>query len=87
MFPGIDGFHWTIGHVVFLFLFFAVVLTIFATVVSAAWRTVCDFRNNQAIELCWELSFAELPESERRCRHEWKSIPTRFHLVTAPYKC
>ena len=70
MFPGIDGFHWTIGHVAFLSLFFAVVSTIFATVVSAAWRTVRDFRTNQAIELCWKLSFAELPEPERRCRHE-----------------
>lgn len=70
MFPGIDGFHWTVGHVVFLSLFFSVVLTIFATVVSAAWRTVRDFRTNQAIALCWKSSFAELPESERRCRHE-----------------
>ena len=25
MFPGIDGFHWTVGHVIFLSLFFAVV--------------------------------------------------------------
>ena len=38
MFPGIDGFHWTVGHIVFLSVFFAVVLTIGATVVSAAWR-------------------------------------------------
>ena len=28
MFPGIDGFHWTVAHVVFLSLFFAVVMTI-----------------------------------------------------------
>ena len=28
MFPGIDGFHWTVGHVLFLMLFFAVALTI-----------------------------------------------------------
>ncbi len=70
MFPGIDGFHWTVGHVVFLFLFFAVVLTILATVVSAAWRTARDLRNHRAIELCWKSDFAELPESGRRCRHE-----------------
>ena len=59
MFPGIDGFHWTIGHVVFLSLFFVVVLTIFATVVSAAWRTARDFRTNQAIELCWKLILSQ----------------------------
>ncbi len=70
MFPGIDGFHWTAGHVVFLSLFFAVILTIVATVVSAALRTVHDFRTNQAIDLCWRSDFAALPESERRCRHE-----------------
>src|ERR1700739_3702258 len=70
MFPGIDGFHWTVGHVIFLFLFFAVVLTIVATVVSAAWRTAHDFRTKQAVELCWKSDFAELPEKDRRCRHE-----------------
>ena len=26
MFPGIDGFHWTFGHILFLSLFFAVVV-------------------------------------------------------------
>ena len=70
MFPGIDGFHWTVGHIVFLALFFVVVLTIVATIVSAAWRTANVFRTNRAIELCWKSDFAELPESERRCRHE-----------------
>jgi len=70
MFPGIDGFHWTVGHIVFLSLFFAVVLTIGATIVSAAWRTARDFRTHRAIELCWQQDFAELPESARRCRHE-----------------
>ena len=70
MFPGIDGFHWTIGHVVFLMLFFAVVVTILWTVASAAWRTAHDFRNHHAIDLCWKADFADLPEADRRCRHE-----------------
>jgi len=70
MFPGIDGFHWTVGHVVFLSLFFAVVVTILTTVASAAWRTARDFRMHRAIELCWKADFAELPEADRRCRHE-----------------
>lgn len=70
MFPGIDGFHWTAGHVVFLMLFFAVVLTIILTVVSAAWRTANDFQSHHAIDLCWKTDFAELPEADRRCRHE-----------------
>lgn len=70
MFPGIDGFHWTFGHVLFLSLFFAVALTIFTTVASAALRTVRDFRAHRAIDFCWHEDFAELPEKDRRCRHE-----------------
>jgi len=70
MFPGIDGFHWTVGHVLFLSLFFAVALTILTTVASAVWRTVRDFRSHRAIELCWKEDFADLPASDRRCRHE-----------------
>jgi Glycine cleavage H-protein len=70
MFPGIDGFHWNAGHVIFLALFFAVALTILATVVSAVWRTARDLRTRGAFDLCWKSDFAELPEHERRCRHE-----------------
>lgn len=70
MFPGVDGFHWTFGHILFLGLFFAVALTILATVTSAAWRTTRDFRQHRAIDLCWHAEFADLPEADRRCRHE-----------------
>lgn len=70
MFPGIDGFHWSFGHVLFLSLFFAVALTIFATVTSAAWRTMRDFRSRRAIEIWWRSEFDELTAVERRCRHE-----------------
>jgi hypothetical protein len=70
MFPGIDGFHWSFGHVLFLSLFFAVVLTILVTVASSAWRATQDFRNHRAIDLWWRSQFAELPLADRRCRHE-----------------
>lgn len=70
MFPGIDGFHWTAGHIIFLSLFFAVVMTILATVVSAVRRTARDFSTKRAIEFCWKSDFAEMPQAERRCRHE-----------------
>ena len=70
MFPGVDGFHWTVGHVVFLSLFFLVASTIFATVLRAAWHTVRELDTHKAAELCWKTAFAELPEAERRCRHE-----------------
>jgi Glycine cleavage H-protein len=70
MFPGIDGFHWTFGHVLFLLLFFAVAVTLLITVASAAWRTVRAFRSHRAIDFWWRSEFAELPASDRRCRHE-----------------
>ncbi len=70
MFPGIDGFHWTFGHVLFLSLFFAVALTIFTTIASAVVRTIRDFRDHRAIDFCWKADFVELPPSDRRCRHE-----------------
>jgi glycine cleavage system H protein len=70
MFPWIDGFHWTADHIIFLTLFVAVVLTVLATFVSAVWHTATDFRTNRAAEICWRLNFTELPEAERRCRHQ-----------------
>jgi hypothetical protein len=70
MFPGVDGFHWAPGHIIFLCLFFAVVFTIALTVISAAMRTKHDFREHRAGALCWHADFAELPEADRRCRHE-----------------
>jgi glycine cleavage system H lipoate-binding protein len=70
MFPGIDGFHWTFGHISFLVLFFGVVLTILATITSAAWRTAHDFRSHRAVDFWWKAQFEELPVADRRCRHE-----------------
>ena len=70
MFPGIDGFHWTFGHVLFLSLFFVVVVTILTTVAAAVWRTGREFRTHKAIDFYWKETFSELPERDRRCRHE-----------------
>jgi glycine cleavage system H lipoate-binding protein len=47
-----------------------VALTILLTVASAAWRTNREFRSERAIDLWWRSQFAELPVSDRRCRHE-----------------
>lgn len=71
MFPWVDGFHWSPGHIIFLTLFAVVLLTIVSTFVRAIWRTASDFRTHRAAETCWRLNFAELPETERRCRHEF----------------
>jgi glycine cleavage system H protein len=79
MFPWVDGFHWSPGHIVFLSLFFAALLVIFSTVVSAVWRTAADFRAHRATELCWHETFAALPEAERHCRHQFAGrVPWRI---------
>lgn len=70
MFPWIDGFHWSAGHIIFLSLFFAAVLIILSTFVSAVWRTTSALRTRRASQMCWRATFAELPEAERYCRHQ-----------------
>jgi glycine cleavage system H lipoate-binding protein len=78
MFPWNDGFHWTAGHIIFLSLFFAVVLIIFATFLAAVWNTFSEFRENRAAQTCWKQTFAALPEDERRCRHQLAGrVPAR----------
>jgi hypothetical protein len=65
MFPGIDGFHWTVGHVIFLSLFFAPGATFAPTRQSscAGSRTLRNYRNpigaaamNWRAEWCRELA-------------------------------
>src|SRR5579871_1762657 len=70
MFPGVDGFHWTAGHVIFLSLFFAVAITIALTFGSAAWHTYRDFQTHRAAEFCWKSDFSELSVADRTCRHQ-----------------
>ncbi len=74
MFPWVDGFHWSVGHIIFLSVFFAVVLTI---LVHGRSRRLGarprDFRTHRATEICWRQNFAELPEDgtslpPRTCR-------------------
>lgn len=70
MFPGVDGFHWTVGHVIFISLFIAVGLTVAATVLRALLHTAHEFRHHRAFDVCWKSDFEELPVEDRRCRHE-----------------
>jgi len=71
MFPWVDGFHWTPVHIIFLTLFFAAVTTILSTLALGIWRTAQDFRANRITKTYWRGIFADLPEAERRCRHEF----------------
>ena len=71
MFPWVDGFHWTVMHVVFLTIFGLVLLTVLSTFVWSLFRTASDLRSQRAAQLCWRDNFSQLPEAERHCRHEF----------------
>ena len=70
MFPGVDGFHWTAAHLIFLGAFFAVVGIIAATVVMASIRARRDEQARKIEQLRWSGAFHDLPERDRACRHE-----------------
>lgn len=68
MFPGIDGFHWSFGHVLFLTIFFVVLVTIASTVLAAILRSRRDLGKVESLR--WRAEFEELPETDRCCRHQ-----------------
>jgi len=70
MFPGIDGFHWDTGHVVFLGAFFCVLLLVASTLLRAALRSLRDATPARVEKVRWHSDFADLALDERCCRHE-----------------
>jgi glycine cleavage system H lipoate-binding protein len=70
MFPFNYGFHWNLGTILFLGLFFAVVMIIGATIVASILRTRRTLRTRNIDAIRWENDFHDLPLSARVCRHE-----------------
>ncbi len=70
MFPGINGFHWTAGHLIFLGIFFLVLATIAGTVLRSLMRARKDVATGEAEAIRWHEDFADLPARDRKCRHE-----------------
>jgi hypothetical protein len=71
MFPNVHGFTWTAGHLIFLGIFLAVLLTIGSTAAVALWRTLRHARSGGAELLRWNADFHDLPPLARACRHEF----------------
>ncbi len=69
MFPGIDGFEWTPGHLIFLGIFYTVVAVVFLTLALAAVRAWRSYRANRAEAIRWQADFHDLPARDRACRH------------------
>jgi len=79
MFPGVNGFHWSPTHIIFLSAFGLVVAVLLATLLLAVFRTVRDLRDGSATAIGWRCDFEDLPQSERLCRHAFEgSAPGRL---------
>jgi hypothetical protein len=70
MFPGIDGFHWDVGHVVFLGAFFSVLAIVATTLFRASATSARDADPARVERLRWHADFSDLPGTRRCCRHE-----------------
>jgi hypothetical protein len=79
MFPGVDGFRWDTGHVVFLGAFFTVALVVAATLIAAFFRSLRDREPKLEQRIRWRLDFSELPARDRCCRHEMTGEVARRH--------
>ncbi len=69
MFPEVDGFDWTFGHVFFISAFLAIVAALAAVAIVSLTRAVRDVSRGRSEPIRWSLDFAELPAPSRQCRH------------------
>ncbi|MBE0657745.1 MAG: hypothetical protein IH602_08630 [Bryobacteraceae bacterium] len=70
MFPFVDGFHWTFGHVLFLSIFGIVLAVIAVTLLVSLRRTARESKPGKAEAVRWKSEFHDLTDDERRCRHD-----------------
>jgi glycine cleavage system H lipoate-binding protein len=70
MLPGVDGFSWSAGHVIFIGAFFTVAAVIGTTVILALMRVIRDFRSQKSESIRWKVDFQDLPVPARACRHQ-----------------
>ncbi len=69
MLPGIDGFHWTFGHIFFVSVFLCILTAIGVVAATSFWRAGRDLRSGRAGKIRWSMEFGELPARDRACRH------------------
>ncbi|MEI9976824.1 MAG: hypothetical protein WDO73_35095 [Ignavibacteriota bacterium] len=69
MLPWNYGFHWNLGHIVFLGAFYLVLMTVAATLIAAARRSRRALLNRRVEEIGWHADFHDLPARDRVCRH------------------
>ena len=70
MIPGVYGFSWSVGNIIFLGIFYCAVLSVLCTVAVAAHRAIRDVRGQHDETIRWRTDFGELPAAARVCRHQ-----------------
>jgi glycine cleavage system H lipoate-binding protein len=69
MLPWNYGFHWNLGHIIFLGAFYCVLSAIAVTLIAAARRTRRALLEHRVEEIGWHADFHDLPARDRVCRH------------------
>ncbi len=71
MLPGVYGFKWAAGNLVFLAIFYTVVTVVICTVTIAISRAIRASGRGEREAIQWEADFEDLPKAARTCRHEF----------------
>lgn len=70
MFPWIYEFHWSVGHLIFLGLFFSIAAIVATTIVLALRRSRKTLADQGHELIQWKSEFEDLPGAVRACRHQ-----------------
>ena len=69
MLPWNYGFHWDLGHIVFLGAFYLVLATVALTIIGALRRSRQAIAGHRVEQIAWHADFHDLPLRDRVCRH------------------
>lgn len=70
MLPGITGFRFDTGHVIFLGVFYTALILIAVTVLRSVLRTRRALASGKEPAIRWRDEFHDLPRRSQSCRHE-----------------
>jgi len=69
MLPWNYGFHWNLGHIIFLGAFYIVLSSLAVTLIAAARRSRRAILDHRVEQIGWHADFHELAPRDRVCRH------------------
>ena len=69
MLPSAYEFHWDIGHLIFLGVFYTVAAVVLTALAVALYRARRDAKADRSAAIDWEECLHSLPPERLRCRH------------------